>query len=61
VTSSTIETVFSVGSVESACKRNECSDRISSKGSYELVVATEAREQASSKLEEYKGVQDISL
>jgi hypothetical protein len=30
VTSSTIETVFSVRSVQSACKRSECSDRVSS-------------------------------
>jgi hypothetical protein len=30
VTSAIIETVFSVGSVRSACKRSECSDRVSS-------------------------------
>jgi hypothetical protein len=42
VTSATIETVFSVGSVQGACKRSECSDRVSSRGvvtSYESVVS----------------------
>jgi hypothetical protein len=37
VTSPTIETAFSVRSVQSAYKRSECSDRISS--SYESVVS----------------------
>jgi hypothetical protein len=54
VTLSAIETRVFCGTVQSAYKRSECSDRISSEGSYESVVSwrSESRRIFSSKVPE---------